>query len=258
MPGEVAQRGSACSQLRQRGARNGGEFIEQSTIDQPPTHGVHWLLVSSSKRVKRDRRQIAVGVFPFAREITSAPAGDRDHELRQDMRTNAVTARNCGGHRRSRPGDRRCRRPRTGETVHRLTQDCTVQLIGESDRAIARSRPYRAKRPSRSDKSRRPPRHFPPPRRRPPNAIPARQARLSSACHAPVMCSGPASVNRSRRSACQMTQLMKLHVRPLQVVRLFPTMRNGCGASLPVRVVWTKLMWLTCRCPGRTRKAADA
>ena len=69
MPGEVAQRGSACSQLRQRGARNGGEFIEQSTIDQPPTHGVHWLLVSSSKRVKRDRRQIAVGVFPFAREI---------------------------------------------------------------------------------------------------------------------------------------------------------------------------------------------
>jgi hypothetical protein len=256
MPGEVAQRGPACSQLRQRGTRNGGEFIEQATIDQPPTHDVHWLLVSSSKRVKRDRRQIAVRVFPFAREIASAPARDRDHELRQDTRTNAVAARNCGGRRRRRSCDRRCRRPRTGETAHRLTRDCTVQL--ESDRAIVRSRPNRAKWPSRSDKSRRPPRHLPPPRRRPPNAIRALQARLSSACHAPVMCSGPTSVNRSRRSVCQMTKLMKMHVRPLQVVRLFPTMRDGCGASLPVRVVRTRLMCSTCLRPGRTRKAADA
>jgi hypothetical protein len=49
MPGEVAQRGSACSKLGQRGARNGGELIEQAAIDQPATHRIHWILAFALK-----------------------------------------------------------------------------------------------------------------------------------------------------------------------------------------------------------------
>ena len=130
----------ALSPVPRAAARNGHKFVEETAIDQPSTHGLHWLL-ARSKRVKRYRPLVTARAAPGPRRGFRGSANPTAHPG-----ASSGYADEC---RRTSPGiDRSAQRNSVivgaddqgvMEAAHRLSPSyiCAIRR-GESDRRVAR------------------------------------------------------------------------------------------------------------------------